>query len=114
MDLQLQVTLLAIRIWHGTTSTTRPIGTLDFPVVTVCPPWGSNTAFNYDLIKADNQSLTEQNRENLKQEAYDIFLQSSHVTYVSSLINITNKENVKLLYNGFQSVPQVVDHNPMV
>ena len=84
---------------------TRPIKTLEFPVVTVCPPLGSNTALNYDLMKADNQSLTEQDRRNLREEIHDIFLQSSHMTYVNSMINITNPENVKLVYDGFQSVP---------
>ena len=84
---------------------TRPIETLEFPGVTVCPPLGSNTALNYDLIKADNQSLTEQDRENLKQEIYNIFLKSSHMTYVSSMEGIMNSKNVDLVYEGFQSVP---------
>ena len=33
----------------STTISTHPITELEFPSVTVCPPWGSNTALNYLL-----------------------------------------------------------------
>ena len=50
----------------STSITTRPIADLDFPTVTVCPSKDSLTALNYDLMKADNNSLTEQDRGGLK------------------------------------------------
>ena len=56
--------------WHkspvSTTITTHALSDLPFPTVTVCPPKGSNTALNYDLMKANNDSLTDEDRENLK------------------------------------------------
>ena len=48
----------------STSIETRPLEELVFPTVTVCPPKGSSTALNYDLMRADNDSLTEENREN--------------------------------------------------
>ena len=41
---------------------THPIKGLKFPNVTVCPPRGSNTALNYDLVRAKNITLTEKDR----------------------------------------------------
>ena len=41
----------------GTSEETHPIYTLDFPKVTVCPPKGSHTALNVDLIRAENGSI---------------------------------------------------------
>ena len=52
---------------------THPIDDLDFPTVTVCPPLGSNTALNFDLMRADNNSLTQEMRKNLSQKAREIF-----------------------------------------
>ena len=51
----------------STSISTHPIADLDLPTVTVCPPKGSRTALYYDLMKADNNSLTEENREELKE-----------------------------------------------
>ena len=44
--------------------TTHPIADLDFPTVTVCPPKGSHTTLNYDLMKANDTSLTKEDRDN--------------------------------------------------
>ena len=33
---------------------TYPIADAPFPIVTVCPPKGSHTALNYDLVRAEN------------------------------------------------------------
>ena len=49
----------------STTITTHPITELEFPTVTVCPPWGSNTALNYLLEKVRNVNFTEERREKL-------------------------------------------------
>ena len=83
----------------STSITTRPIDTLKFPMVTVCPPKGSNTALNYDIIRADNHSLTEQDRETLKREIHEIFLQSSHQSHVNTMIGMINPENLKMSYD---------------
>ena len=46
-----------------TSITTHHIKDLDFPTVTVCPPKDSNTALNYDLMRARNMTLIKEQRE---------------------------------------------------
>ena len=90
----------------STTVETRPISDLDFPTVTVCPPKGSHTALNYDLMKADNHSLTEQDRLVLMHEAHQIFIKPSHLVYIESMFAAGNPENVKQMFEGFQTTPK--------
>ena len=47
----------------ATSITTHPIDDLDFPVVTVCPPKGTDTALYHDLVKAGNGTLSEKDRK---------------------------------------------------
>ena len=89
----------------ATSISTHPIAELDFPTVTVCPPRGSHTALNHDLIKAGNQSLTQEDRENLKQAAYDIFTKGSHDEYVLAMVEAANPGNLEQIYQGYQSPP---------
>ena len=95
----------------ATSITTHPIADLDYPTVTVCPPKGSNTALNYDLMKNDNSSLTNEDREHLKNEASKLFLEPSHSNYISKMLAIANPENMKENLEGFQSVPRTYRGN---
>ena len=61
----------------STTITTHPLSDLPFPTVTVCPPKGSNTALNYDLMRAHNDSMTDDDREDLKKSVVDIFIKEA-------------------------------------
>ena len=89
----------------STSISTHKISDLDFPTVTVCPPKGSNTALNYDLMKADNNSLTYKQREGLKNASYDIFIKSSSEEYVKRMLAGANPTNIKDVHNGFQTAP---------
>ena len=89
----------------STTITTYPIDNLDFPTVTVCPPKGSLTPLNYDLMKADNNSLTEKDREDLKQEVYTTMV-TSHDDFIRSMLATANQANLRQMYEGFQSTPK--------
>ena len=89
-----------------TTIETKPIADLDFPMVTVCPPKGSHTALNYDLMKAENNSLAMEDRDRLKNETYKLFIEPSHKEYVKLLMAVANSENIKQTFDGFQSVPR--------
>ena len=95
----------------ATSISTHPISDLDFPTVTVCPPKGSHTALNYDLAKADNESLTEKDRTGLKKDIFEIFLEPFNKDFVRNMIATTNPENIKDVYDGFQSVPSDYDRN---
>ena len=90
----------------ATSITTHPISELDFTTVTVCPPKGSHTALNYDLMKADNDSLTEQDRLGLIEKAHEIFIKPSHLEYIETMIATGNPENIKQIYQGFQTTPK--------
>ena len=94
----------------ATTITTRPIADLDFPTVTVCPPKGSHTALNYDLMKADNNSLTEEHRKNLTMSSEN-FLESSHNLFIKTMLATVNPANRRHMYDGFQSIPKPFKRN---
>jgi hypothetical protein len=68
----------------STTITTHPLSDLPFPTVTVCPPKGSNTALNYDLMRADNDSLTAEAREDLKRTVVEEFIKEPHREYTET------------------------------
>ena len=84
--------------------TTRPINDLDFPIVTICPPKGSNTALYHDLVKAGNGTLSEKDRIILKKSAFKIFLERSHRDYVMRMPAVSNLENMDQVYQGYHSV----------
>ena len=41
---------------------TLPISEVMFPKVTICPPEGSNTGLNYDIMMAQNKTLSQDDR----------------------------------------------------
>ena len=43
---------------------TLPISEVMFPKVTICPPEGSNTLLNYDIMMAQNKTFSEDSRIN--------------------------------------------------
>ena len=90
----------------STTITTHPIEKLDFPTVTVCPPRGSNTALNHDLMQADNDSLTDNDRKNSNNAAYQIFMEPFHLEYNHNMLAAVNPRNVKKMFDGLQSTPK--------
>ena len=88
----------------STTISTHPLAELDFPTVTVCPPKDSHTALNYDLMKAGNDSLTEEHREHLKKTVFESFIETPNHQYMRRM-----KESPMdpiQIYEGFQSVPK--------
>ena len=91
----------------ATTISTHPISELDFPTVTVCPPKGSHTALYYDLMKAHNNSLSEEDRNSLKHTIFKSITEPSHQKYIRDMIAATNLENLEQVYEGFQSAPKV-------
>ena len=94
----------------ATSITTHPIEELDFPIVTICPPEGSNTALYHDLVKAGNGSLSEEDKKALKESAFKIFLELSHREYVKRTLATSNKGNVDQVYQGYHSLPKPYFH----
>ena len=92
--------------------TTKPIKYLNFPTVTVCPPKGSPTALNYDLIKARNFSFSENERQTLKDSASTIFHPLSlHLEFISLMESTTNERNIANIYDLTQSFPKPCGKN---
>ena len=57
-------------------------------------------------MKADNQSLTEEDRETLKKFAFDIIIKPAQTDYVAALVATANAENLENVIQGFQSFPR--------
>ena len=94
----------------ATTITTHPLASLDFPNVTVCPPKDSNTALYHDLMRADNSSLTEEDREGLKSSIRSL-VKISSLEFADNMLAATNPENLEATYRGYQSVPKPYSSN---
>ena len=60
---------------------------------------------NYDLMKADNNSLTKEDKEMLKKETYNIFIEQSHKDFIKAMVAVANPENLKQTLLGLQSIP---------
>ena len=78
----------------ASTISTQPIEDLEFPKVIVCPPEGSNTALNYDLMKEESL-MTEQKRKELQEAVRDIFLIQPHLNFTETVIAQTNEDNIR-------------------
>ena len=89
-----------------TTITTHPLDNLDFPNVTVCPPKGSNTALNYDLMKVNDESFSNETRNQLKGFVWEKFVSDPHLVYVEEMLELVNPSSLKQIYDGYQSVPK--------
>ena len=71
-------------------------------MVTVCPPKGSNTALNYDLVKVDNVTLSNDETDNLRHAVFEVFIDKSHVEFASTALASADPQMIK---EGSQSVP---------
>ena len=95
----------------STSIETKSIADLDFPTITICPPKGSHTALNYDLMKANDTSLTKEDTDKLENEIYRSVIKQSHQEYIRTMVVAANKENIKQIYKGFQSFPKPLADN---
>ena len=107
----------------ATSLSTHPISSLpSFPSVTVCPPHGSNTALNYDLMRAGEDTLNTTLRNYLKQFVKETFLKDtlryslctsptspcvdqSVTEFIKTMEAFTNPGNLADVYHGYQKYP---------
>ena len=57
-------------------------------------------------LTADNDSLTQQDREDLHEVVFRKIIKPSHEDYVKTLLATANQANIKIIYTGFQSPPK--------
>ena len=98
----------------ATSISTHPISELDFPTITVCPPEGSNTALNYDLVRAQNITLSEKDRGTLVNMTTQILIDKPSEEFVHVGRSLLSEENI---IDMFESTPILTypmannDHN---
>ena len=76
--LAVYLTLDAFRSWEAspinTSTESLPISEVDFPEVAVCPPPGTNTALNYDIMAARNVTLDQKTRGELDKDEFNFII----------------------------------------
>ena len=84
----------------ATSISTHPISELDFPTVTVCPPEGSNTALNYDLVRVHNITLTDKDIESLVNVTTQILIDKPSQDFVQVARSLLNEENILEIFES--------------
>ena len=88
---------------------------LALPQVTFCPPKGTNTALNFDLLKLTNTSLSTIQKNTLKEAVRRHFNTGGpQMDFVNQMEATTNKGNIRQVYAGFQSYPTTEDKNTKI
>ena len=95
----------------STTISTHPITELEFPSVTVCPPWGSNTALNYLLEKVKYVNFTKEKRQELLNIARDVFIDLPNKKNSKQIIRMLSFDNMRRIASGQINLPEVVVQN---
>ena len=88
----------------ATSISTHPISELEFPTVTVCPPENSNTALNYDLMRARNITLTDKDREALINLTKEMLIDKPSSEFVKLARALANQKNILKLFENKPSV----------
>ena len=94
----------------STSISTHPLDDLDFPTVAVCPPENSNTALNYDLMRAANHTFSKEERDRLVEVVWDTFAREEHKSFAEEMIAAANPTWMKDIYEGYQSLPEPYNH----
>ena len=90
----------------STTISTHPIADLEFPLVTVCPPWGSNTALNHLLNKVKDVNFTKENRQELVDLAREVFIERPNRKNGKQMVRLHSLGNLRRISNGMP-MPEV-------
>ena len=91
----------------STTITTHPITELEFPTVTVCPPWGSNTALNHLLHKVRDVNFTDEMRTTLRSIAKEVFIEIPDKKNRNQMMGLLSLENMRSIADGQINLPEV-------
>ena len=85
----------------STSISTHPISELDFPTISVCPPKGSNTVLNYDLMRTAKITLTDEDRQSLVNLS-KLLIHRPAEQFIKQSLTMTNRNNILHLF-GIQS-----------
>ena len=79
---------------------TKPIGQVSFPEITLCPPQGSNTALNIDLVAMEDVELSEDDREKLIEATLTDLYSGSIAKFTEEQSDFHPVEVIKRVYGG--------------
>ena len=91
-----------------TTIETLPISEIKFPKVTVCPPKNTYTDLNYDLMLAENFTLTEEMRDELINYTWKVI--NEH-TYTDDLNMFQEEDRYYNWYYGYTQIRRPYTYN---
>ena len=91
----------------STTITTHSINDLEFPAVTVCPPWQSNTALNHLLEKVKGVNFTQEKRQELLNIAEEIFIKIPNRKNGEQMEHLLSIDNMRSIADGQFNLPEV-------
>ena len=83
---------------------TKPIEQVSLPEITLCPPSGTNTALNLDLVTAEGVELSEMQRENLTLAALENLHKSSINRFVEEQTSFHSLHSIRGIYEGLQQM----------
>ena len=83
---------------------TKPIEQVSLPEITVCPPSGTNTALNLDLVTAEEVELSETQRENLTLAALENLHKGSIDRFIEEQASFHSLQSIHGVYEGLQQM----------
>merc|ERR1712218_595995 len=87
-----------------TTIETHPIEEITFPKVTVCPPKNTYTNLNYDLMMAENITMTLNQRNQLLEYTLELL----HEPYYNEILrNMSILQEENRSYNWYHGLSEI-------
>ena len=84
-----------------TTTRTVPMKEIKFPKLTVCPPKDTFTDLNYDLMMAENITLTEEMRDEMFKYALEVINEDR---FSQSWLELHEEDRVYSWYHGYTKI----------
>ena len=88
-----------------TISSSHPVSERDFPSITTCPPKGSHAALNYDLKMAQDKTLSLEERDKLRRNAWMNLIEQPDQDNAIDMSQLVNPSDLQRMYAGSQSLP---------
>ena len=86
----------------STSISVLPITQITFPNLTVCPPRGTFTSLNYDLLRAGNRSLED--NSGLGEFIADLLAEEGYQSMLEDLDNFYEKDRFRHWYEGLSQI----------
>ena len=87
-----------------TTIETLPISEITFPNVTVCPPKGTSTNFNFDLLQSEKMKINDEGRNKLTEYAIEVIQEDFYRDMINKM-DIVVEENK--YYNWYHDITKL-------